>query len=382
MEQFKEFFNIFEIFDTENIDQIANNVEFERARYGDGLTYTFYIASKPKAKKDKYELKFNKTRIHLDNDDSTILTKHAYDVVFYCDDHVQLTNKYVFAQVYSNLLAGFKKLLNDYEPEGLHFYGADSSMDIMYDLFVKKYLSDESNDPKMIFYRLDKEQYISKQYLIDNPEHQDEIEIAMAKWKDIEKGYLDQKRKDKSNIREKIRSAGKVIGSFIYDQSNGYIGLASKSTPDGVMAVVLPNWTSRSGLRTKNYSFRYINETDPEDKVFYKPSEISQIDNHQLMNFLDQLFDPINYVKNKEFIDQINETVPKEIIKFISNLYYKLSDINNRNLSRFPTIEKPTGITPNKSRPMVPSIPRTRSILQNWNRYSPEQLRTGNFDDE
>ena len=56
--------------------------------------------------------------------------------------------------------------------------------------------------------------------------------------------------------------------------------------------------------------------------------------------------------------------VPKEIIKFISDLYYKISDINKRNISKFPTIEKPTGITSTKSRPSPPSIPRTRSILR------------------
>lgn len=383
MKNFKEFLNICEVLDAEKIQKIDAEISLD-PYIDNSYKYKFKI------NKEEYEIGWKKHRISVSKEGDRFsyndITNKGYEVVFYGpQSSVALTNKRIATQVYSHLLAGMKKFIEEVKPEGLYFYGAYEGMDLMYNRFVKKFLSEEPNKPDhMIFYQIDEKQYVSKKCLNKlEPEMQEKIKIHINQWQEKEVQFIQNKKAEKVTIREKFKQLVKSIGSFIFDEYDGYFGIVYAASPNEVQAIV----NSWNGLKKRNFNAYNLLDQDNYGKKLFKPYEVfapeffNKTDNlkKNVMNFLDNLFDPENYKKNEEYIKLIRQNIPQEIINYIAKIYYKMADVEKR--SKITTVKTPLKLPINPSR-QTPSMPRHRPIMQTWQRYPSSALRSGEFEDE
>jgi len=98
-----------------------------------------------------------------------------------------------------------------------------------------------------------------------------------------------------------------------------------------------------------------------------------------VMNFLDNLFDPEKAKNNEEYIKLIRQNVPQNVIDFITRIYLKM---NPNKRQRITAARPAPGLSPTRRVSEPPSIPRRRPILQTWQRHTPAELRSGEFEDE
>jgi len=387
MRNFKDFFSINEVLDAEKIQKI--NPVLRKSPYGDGYVYEFKING------DNYDISMNSHSISIKSGrrDSygmhETITHRGYEVIFRGPQgSVALTNKRIATEVYSHLLAGMNKFIDQVRPEGLYFYGAYEGMDLMYNRFVKKFLNDSPDKPEhMVFFQLDEKNYISKECLGKlDPDMQETVKEVIEDWKGQEKEFLQNKKQEKAGIREQIKKLLGAVGNFIYDNYDGCFGIVYTVSGRSLEAVVL----SYYGLRTKRYSANRIFDSYYEQRLF-TPQEVfsskflanrgvlSGNIKEDVMNFLDNLFDPEKAKNNEEYIKLIRQNVPQNVIDFITRIYLKM---NPNKRQRITAAHPAPGLSPTRRVSEPPSIPRRRPILQTWQRHTPAELRSGEFEDE
>ncbi len=131
--------------------------------------------------------------------------------------------------VYTELIKGIRKMLEMVKPEGLHFYGAVASQDIVYQSFYKKYLS-------KMFTRISKNDYIRNDILqrwqqTNDPKWQ-AVSASMSEITD------DREKKQKKNAdRQKaLTILGKIAFHSTFGRSEP-IYVKTLAPPKSVVAI-------------------------------------------------------------------------------------------------------------------------------------------------
>lgn len=141
----------------------------------------------------------------------------GYDITFQAGGSYSLTGKQQAPTVYKPMLTAIKKLIEERQPDLLYFHGANSSQDVMYDVFINRYLNDSpGKPPHQVFYRIDDRNLISKKFFMTLPlEKQEQAKQAMQNAASGHKQYISSARKVKKERHGRVAQSNYAIGQFL-----------------------------------------------------------------------------------------------------------------------------------------------------------------------
>jgi hypothetical protein len=158
----------------------------------------------------------------------------GYTIDFACGGSQRITGKGMSSKggasdassIYSKLILAIKKLIEQENPDLLSFYGAEDSMDVMYDIFVRRFLGDgPGKDPHLVFFPVDGDNYISKAWIEGVPEERrQEIYGLIKDAKSEKQNYLGNVKKTKvikrkiDNLNSKLNNL--LVGKFIVAEAS------------------------------------------------------------------------------------------------------------------------------------------------------------------
>lgn len=183
--RFKQFMRLDEIGDIDRDD--VGDVRLEPYPYGSGKMYQFRVG------REMYRVKFEPRNIVLGG---ITLTNNSVELTLSGPEGVDPTNLGTPHAIYTQMLRGIKKYLQDYQPEGLYFFGMNGGMDLVYASFFKRFLSDRpGKDPRFVFIRLDESKYLRKD-VYDNlpPAVKTAADRSLGYWKSSEGEYMKDRR--------------------------------------------------------------------------------------------------------------------------------------------------------------------------------------------
>lgn len=304
------------------------------------------------------------------------LSERSVSITFSGPNGVDLTNFGNSHAVYTEMLKGIKKYLEEHQPEGLHFYGATGSMDLMYATFVKRFLSDrEGKDPRYVYYRIGDMDYIRKDiYQKLPPEEKSNVDYYISRWQSREADFMKTRKETKYKQRSLLQKLANSIGGFYMINPMCY-GLIYNVTSSGIKMVVveLPDRHYFQNPQPYLYdSGRYLNDLEA-DKIIERHNW-SVIGMDKLTKLLEALFDPKNSYASSE--------VPKEIMADLQRVYAKISPHQARAVNPpKPTASFGQAASGAAQSPMRgPGRPQ-RDLLDRYRQYSAGDLARGEFDE-
>lgn len=119
---------------------------------------------------DQYKVVFDKLNYGIATQ-SVSLPAEVYKITFKNEESgMYLTGKNRAGQVYTKMLKAIKLFLTRIRPDGISFQGNISRMNGMYNIFIKKFLSDRpGKSSHLVFYPIDQETLISKAFIESQP---------------------------------------------------------------------------------------------------------------------------------------------------------------------------------------------------------------------
>jgi hypothetical protein len=205
---FKNFTRLVEIGEIENDNGEGLNFQ----DYGDYVQCPFEVAG------NYYRTTFERCNITTPG---LVITNKGVSITFSGPNGLRLTNIGNSHAVYTQMLRAIKKYLQDYQPEGLHFFGMDNAMDLTYAAFVKRFLGDRpGKDPRSVFIKISHEDYIRKDaYENLPPRTKSIVDQQMLSWKGAEEDYLQGVQNSKRRQRQQFMQVKNQAGTQSPTQS-------------------------------------------------------------------------------------------------------------------------------------------------------------------
>lgn len=190
--KFKHFMRLDEIGEIEGAN--VDDIKLEPEPKGGGVRHIFYIG--------EYEYRVRLSQCPLTLNGRTI-SDRSVSIILSGPDSLSLTGFGNAHSVYTQMLKAIKKYLDVYQPEGLHFFGMEESMDLMYASFVKRFLGDRpGKDPRQVFFKITDFDYIRKDVFENLPIMQKlEVGACIAKWNRDQQKYINDIRNSKRQQR-------------------------------------------------------------------------------------------------------------------------------------------------------------------------------------
>jgi len=206
MQKFQDYFLIHEVANLDKTD--VSDVELRCS--SDHCSYRYEIDDVD------YRISFARSRWSDDRTGETV-TDNKWEIFFSADDDMNPTGKGTPHQVYTEMLKGMKKFLQERDPEALHFEGYKSAMDLVYRKFYNRYLSDKpGRKPKDVFMNVGNGNYLRKDIYEElNPTLRASIDEKMKARVDYEDRYYQQKKEEKATTRQTRQKAKGYLGKFI-----------------------------------------------------------------------------------------------------------------------------------------------------------------------
>ena len=205
---------------TDVLSASTDDITFDKDPYVHSFDYSFKIPyTKENGTKGEvnYAISFEKCKISIDFE---IITNDAYSISLSSDlNGYQPTRLGNGPTVYRHLIKAVKKFIEQENPEGFYFYGAEPEQDIMYNAFYEKMLI-------KYYTKIDSRNYIRndllKQWEITGDERFNLIKQSMDELQthnpvERYKKEKEEKRKKFLNIKNSI---GNSIGKIMWNTWN------------------------------------------------------------------------------------------------------------------------------------------------------------------
>lgn len=276
-----------EIREIEDMD--VSNIQLQpESRYGESYhKYEFNVEGA------RYVVTMKQYPIH--DARGTTITSNGCEIIFTGPNGTSLTNRGQSHAIYTQMLAGIKRYMEEFKPEGLHFYGADSSMDLTYLAFVDMFLSDKPHrTPDKVFLRIGEQDYVRKDvYENLDPIKKQSVDQSINAWKVKEAEYVEERRKRKIARRQLMRDKAKFMGGLYKFDDDNYAFIID-ATSDRMYYISMPSYTDEV------YSdSTYWDYTQP-DRIITKDKILQELGADRLKRMFEKLFDYENrYVLEK-----------------------------------------------------------------------------------
>ena len=206
------------------IDASTSDIDLHGVGGGEGrLTYEYEV-SLPAGPVIKCKVYFHTAKFELGPwEDLNVEMPKGYSVDFSCSGAQHITGKAGLSapRIYSKLILAVKKLIEQESPDLLTFYGAEKSMDVIYDIFVRRFLGDSpGKDPHLVFFPVARSYYVSKAWVEGlpaaiRPEIYRLIKHAKSEKQDYVGNIKKEKLIEKSKEMINIKLNNLLVGKFI-----------------------------------------------------------------------------------------------------------------------------------------------------------------------
>lgn len=300
--KFSQFILVSEVFDDLKSD-------FEFVQSGDKYIYHF--------KMGEFDYKIFFTIMDDYNPFNFEIGK-IYEVEFSGPAGTSLTNFNKNTHViYSQLLSAVKSFVTQFKPNGLYFYGSESTMDLVYNRFIKRFFQDTpGKNPQEVFYQVNQSLFISKaRYNKMSDEQKEYVQKSMAEADQANQVTLSRVASRKTKLRQKFVYAKNNIGSILTIGQTGEM-------PIGGLIIAVRQDQTMTVLGLKQYD--NLKMITPEwidvarNYQIYPPEAATQANRIILRNALMVLFDP--EVDRKVYQQQLN-AIPAPIIQTYRKMY-------------------------------------------------------------
>jgi hypothetical protein len=170
----------------------SNEIQFEKGSDG-SVKYPFNF------KGVTYSLSFNPTIY-------SALQIPAWELKFTGPKEYQPTGLGTPIEIYQRALSGVKAFIDKFKPKCLEIYGHTSSLTLIYEKFIKRFLADSPNKPShQVFVQIDPRYYISKDtYNELDDDTKQYVDQKIAKWSPVKTKFYDKIRQARNSERQGV----------------------------------------------------------------------------------------------------------------------------------------------------------------------------------
>jgi len=244
---------------------------------------------------DKYSLSLGRYG-YIYEDEAQREPVYIWSVNFYGPRSTSLTHAGIPNTVYANLMLGMAAFIWKEKPKGFTFHGATDKMDLQYDNYHQKWLTDAPGKPaEHVYYRLDKTQYIRKDVAEGlPPESKRKVFAAKEAW-DTKGHEQFIKAKKQSAFKDKyiMQAMRKYHGKFFKTQE-GYLSLGF-FLDRKAKTMYLAQFDNYTGMRTTYEGVYRFGSAEDVERTWGNPielHELKRLPQEQLEKMLASLFRP------------------------------------------------------------------------------------------